>query len=380
LRARLKIEVGGGGYARSNAVAEASLDFTQKLQEAGLTGALDDSHLRVVETDASGALLDEEVPFQFDRDQNYEAGSRATGQLIFLAQGDTGASQMRHFYVYYDTHDNAAGKTEAVVTPRVRYEGAEVYEGQNSYKIISDNAAHYYHRYGGGFASLIDSQGIDWISYHPAGGAAGNYRGIPNVATIDGDGALLGLFHPGYTSGSSDLLSQGPIKITITSQADGDVWRVRWEIYPHYARMTLYEKPSDRPYWFLYEGTPGGSISSGDYYVLPDGVQQDLYTPFSADLPGEEWIYYGDDEADQVLYLVNALPDDAEDCHYIMQDFMTIFGFGRARNQSGSPMLQAEPGIFLVGFLDAGPHAAIQAQIQAAYKPLTISVGSGQSP
>jgi len=57
--------------------------------------------------------------------------------------------------------------------------------------------------------------------------------------------------------------------------------------------MTLLRKPPDLKYWCCYEGTPGGSISSGDYYALPDGVQQDVNTEIDTDIAGEEWIYFG---------------------------------------------------------------------------------------
>jgi len=62
-----------------------------QLQEAGLSGALDDSHLRVIETDATGLVLNEQVQFQFDKDADYQASTNASGQLVVLAPGQTDA-------------------------------------------------------------------------------------------------------------------------------------------------------------------------------------------------------------------------------------------------------------------------------------------------
>jgi hypothetical protein len=376
-RARFKFEVSGSGYQRQDAVAELTVNFTEKLLDAGLAGVFDDATLRVVETDTSDQVLDDNVPFQFDKAKNYEASTYAAGQLILLAEGQTGASQTRRFYVYFDTADNANGKTAASVVPRVQYDGKQVYEGQDSYKIRNENSTFYYHENGGGFAGLLDRQGYDWISFHPTGGSAGNYRGIPNVATDDPVLGLTGLFHPGYATANTSILYTGPLKITFRSKAGAGAWQKTWEIYPRYARMNLYQKPETLPYWFLYEGTPGGAIDTGDYYVLPDGVRRGIYTAMNGDLPGEEWIYYGDDALARVLYVVNHQEDDVVDCHYVMQDNMTVFGFGRDQDQSRSPKMMAG-GMFTVGLVEETDHAAVAAQVRGSYRPLDVAAGAGQ--
>ncbi len=377
-RARVKIQAGAGEHSRTDAIFEVALNLSEKLAEAGLAGALDDANLRLIETDANDQVLDDNVPFQFDKDKNYEATSYAAGELVFLAGGGTGAGQTRDYYLYFDTAEYASIKTPAVVAARVHYEGTETDEGQSAYKIRSENATYYYHKDGGGFSSLIDAGGNDWINFHPGGGSAGEYRGIPNVATTDATVGLLGLFHPGYTETNSVILNQGPLRFTIRSKTGAGAWQKTWAIYPRQARMNLYKIPDGQPYWFLYEGTPGGGIDADDYYVLPDGVQRDIYTTTNADLPGEEWIYFGDNDLTRVLYLANHQEDDVVDCQYVMQDNMVVFGFGRDEQESRAPHMEANPGVFTLGFIEDTGHAQVAQQIRGAYRPLNITVGSGQ--
>jgi len=58
--------------------------------------------------------------------------------------------------VYFDTTDNNNGKTAATVPTLVSYQDNVDYEGQASYKVMTENATYYYHKLGAGFASMID--------------------------------------------------------------------------------------------------------------------------------------------------------------------------------------------------------------------------------
>jgi hypothetical protein len=373
----VEIQVYAAGYPRHDKVVASTIDFTQKLQDAGLSGTFDEAHLRVLEGDASGLVLDDQVPFQFDRDPDYQANGNAVGQVVLLAQGQTGPTQTRRYYAYFDTLDNNNGKPVADVNARISYQDDVQYEEQKSYAITTENATYYYHKRGAGFASMVDGEENDWVSYHPTGDAAGNYRGLPNVATKGEDGTI-GLFHPGYSQATSTILNSGPIRLTIESESNDGDWAKIWEIYPQYATMTLLRKPADKQYWVLYEGTPGGSISEGDYYVPSNGTRYDIYSELDDDLPGEEWVYFGDDETGTVLYLVNHQEEEALDCHYVLHDSMTVFGFGRDRNDVNSKHLDAIPGRFTFGFTGADEHQRIQEVIHAAYMPLDVVIGSGE--
>jgi hypothetical protein len=50
-------------------------------------------------------------------------------------------------------------------------------------------------RQGSGFASILDKDGRDWISYRPGNKAKGEYRGLPKC------GQPTKFFHSGYGYG-----------------------------------------------------------------------------------------------------------------------------------------------------------------------------------
>ncbi len=145
------------------------------------------------------------------------------------------------------------------------------YEGATAYKINTPTAQYYYHINCGGFASIIDREGNDWVSYHPnkepESGFKGRYRGIPNIAPPN--------LHPGSTEPvkSSKIIAEGPLKISILTETEDKQWRAKWDIYPDYATMTLLQKGPE-PYWILYEGTPGGEFNVEDYWVRSDGTRE----------------------------------------------------------------------------------------------------------
>jgi hypothetical protein len=87
--------------------------------------------------------------------------------------------------------------------------------------------------------------------------------------------------------------------------------RCRWDIYPGYARLTLLKLRT--PYWFLYEGTPGGNPGGGldeeqGYCVRSDGTRTSLSERWEDPLPEPEWLYFGAGNVERVLYLVHHRP------------------------------------------------------------------------
>jgi hypothetical protein len=161
--------------------------------------------------------------------------------------------------VYFDT----ASKTPPTVTPLVSITHNVTWEGQTSYRIDAasfsggSSSRFYYHKLAGGFASMIDKLGRDWISYHPGNGYFGEYRGIPNMVYPEGQ------FHPGNTQATSVIMSQGPLRLRVQTTTNDNLWQCIWDIFPDYARMTLLRKA--HTYWFLYESTPGGTLENSDY-------------------------------------------------------------------------------------------------------------------
>ncbi len=131
------------------------------------------------------------------------------------------------------------------------------------YKIETPSATYVYGKRGAGFASILDKQGRDWMSYQPGGNARGEYRGLPKC------GQPTKFFHCGYGYGqyqtenpfSSRVTMQEAGRVRIESETRDGKSACRWDFYPDHATMTLLR--IDLPtFWFLYEGTPGGKLDA----------------------------------------------------------------------------------------------------------------------
>jgi hypothetical protein len=370
-RFRVPVTVSANGVQREDKPAEVALDFTSLLTTLGRSGSLEANSLRVLEVNGQGDVVDDSVVFQFDEASDFNAAANAEGTLIVLMEGMTAASASRYYHVYFDTTDNGPF-TPLAFTPQITVTDNISHEAQSSFKIQTQNATYYYHKQGAGFASLDDTEGKDWIGYHPGGGSAGEYRGIPNL----GDWA-----HPGYpvtgTLGATSTLSNtGPLKATLYSITTNGQWSLTWEMYPTYARMTLLTRPSGGKYWFLYEGTPWDQLNPGrDYYVLSNGIRQyvlnDETVTLSADLASPEWIYFGDDLTNRVLFVAHHEDDTQPDYFRQMQDNMTVFGFGR-QDPCCTKYLSAVPAHFTIGF---GVSSTITQTLNSAYINLSVSQG-----
>ena len=227
------------------------------------------------------------------------------------------------------------------------------------------SASYYYHIYGAGFAALYDQSGNDWISYRPSGGSAGNYRGIPNLVYPEGH------FHPGNNSCTSSVVSVGPLKVKVYSESLDTQWACAWEFFPSYAKLTVLKKGG--PYWFLYEGTPGGVLDAADFVVRSPGTRPAASLSWEQDLPPTEWVCFGDTNKPQMLYLVHHQDDSGLDSYWPMENNMTVFGFGRSNL---SKYLSQVPGYFTVGFARTNDLGNISQIIDAAYRDLGITIGS----
>lgn len=306
---------------------------------------------RLFEVDPHGNILDRAVNLQLDGDT-----------LIFVLKGTTPANTTRHYQLYYDQGDDADDIPSAPAL--VSLADGITHEGFASYRIATQNATYYYHQQGAGFASMVDTDGNDWISFHPWGGSDGNYRGIPNVAHPESH------FHPGRDGCTSEIMSAGSIKVKIDSRSNDDKWACQWEIYPAYARLTVLK--IDHPYWFLYEGTPGGALDeTGDYMVRSDGKRIAASERWEGPLPEPEWIYFGASNTERVLYLAHHEADDQIDSYWPMEHHMTVFGFGR---NSLEKFMTRTPAHFTIGFAGTGEFEWTQKVIESAYQPLETEV------
>ena len=309
-------------------------------------------YLRIMECTATGESVDPNVACQLE-----EIDGRP--RVVLLLKGTTAAGLPRYFRIW---QSDRASDCAALLALR---QGL-MYQEQESYEISTPTATYFYHVSGAGFASLIDRDGNDWLSYRPFGGSDGKYRGIPNLAHPENH------FHPGGDGCRSRILNAGPLKITIASESVDGKWACRWEIYPTHARLTVLKV--DHPYWFLYEGTPGGALDeAGDYCMTSDGTCRPLSESWETALPQPEWIYFGASNVDRVLFLAHHEADQHIDSYWPMEGNMTVFGFGR--NGLDKFMTQT-PAQFTVGLAETSEFQAVGNLIGALTQPVSISVAA----
>jgi hypothetical protein len=305
--------------------------------------------------DERGDVIDGDVPFQV----NWAA------ELVFLLSGSTPAQTMRRFYLYWGADQERARPAVSGIRLIAEVE----YEGQSSYRIETPSATYLYHTLGGGFASMIDVEGNDWLSYHPWGGSDGKFRGIPNLVHPEG------YFHPGGIGCTSRIVSAGFLKVEVASESNDGKWACTWSIFPQYARLTVLK--IDRPYWFLYEGTPGGILDElGDYCVRSNGVRTPASERWEGAIPSPEWLYFGASNTERVLYLVHEEADDVVDSYWPMEGNMTVFGFGRL---GINKFMEAALSHFVVGFAESSEFDTVSRVIDSSYQPLAVARGDIES-
>lgn len=355
---RVEVTVGASGATRTDLPVEVPIDLGRPSRDDDAEGPRAASAIRVVEVDDSGRTIDAHVPHQFDRSPGPGATS---GTLVLLLEGTTAADASRSYLVSFD--DVEAAETREAPSLVTLVEGLE-HEGQESLRIETPSATYLYHALGGGFASLEDPEGLDWLGYRPGGGSAGEYRGIPNLVHPQG------YFHPGGTGCTSRVVSRGPLRVRIASEAEGGRWACTWDIFPRFARLTVERAP--QPYWFLYEGTPGGSLEpEGDYYALPDGRRRPASERWDRDIPGPEWLYFGDRDSGRVLCLAHHEDDEEVDAYYPMEGNMTVFGFGRSRLDK---FLGEVPSRFTIALVEGTGHEAIRRTFVGMVQQVDVTV------
>ena len=231
-------------------------------------------------------------------------------------------------------------------------------EGAPALLVETPSATYYYQSLAGGFSSILDRDGNDWIGYRSSGSpgypesAASDYRGLPNLvfrSTNDGAG------HPGFTGCTTVQIADDALR---TTSGDGQ-WQWTWTFFPDYAEMTVEQVDVDHPYWFLYEGPIAGRFHpSRQYWGTNDGgpnTRSPDYLAEGGEFGTWDWIYLGDYSARWILLLQHLTPDRLPDCFAFLgnstsglesEDGMVVFGFGRERD--AQPLMSAVPNRFRV--------------------------------
>lgn len=366
-RYRVPVVVQNSDIRRTDKVISVQVNFGQLLTQLGDTRTFNPQSVRVVDSSGISPVV---VPFQFD----LATGSAAGGEVVFQIPGNVPVQGSRTFQIYFESATNLPAPQ--TTPPLVTVTDVANHEGQASFKVATVNGTYYYHKQGAGFASMEDPEARDWLGYHPTGGSAGDYRGIPNMGLC---------CHPGYPTvgggnfgSTSTLVYSGPLRARVRSVSSDNAWDLYWDFFPQYATVTITKIGT--PFWFLYEGTPGGGEtiqSARDFYVLADGTRKTIDEVWNADFANPEWLYFGDTAVNRVLFLVHHEDDQQPDSYRPMEGNMTVFGFGR-RQTGLQRFMNTVPAHFTVGFAAAGTHAQVQQTIEGAYKPMTVSLGTAE--
>ena len=367
---RVRITADAAGYARYNKMAESPVNFTQLLTAMGKSGTLDENSLRVIETNAAGTVLNDAVPFQFDKDTDYNAATKASGTVVVFMTGTTASSAARYYDVYFDV--TGGSFTPPTFSPWVAIQESDWDMGQAAYRIDGPGVSLYYQTGAGAFSSMLDKDLHDWIDWNFLDGPGGTYRGIPNAIFPES------YFHPGASNAVSSVLSKGPLKVTVRTVTDDGKWEARWEFYSRYATMTMVKK--DHGYWFLYEGVPGGSLdASSDFMYRSNGTKTHLYEQWDQDIAGDEWLYFSDPDLRRSLFVAHHESDAIMDSYFNYNDSMTVFGFGRS-NDPLEAQITGVPQHFTFGFLQDTSYTLCRDSINSAYRSLTVTLGTPEEP
>ena len=347
-----------------NKIVEIDLDLEKFEKEINDFRTIDAGSLRVFETNETGKIIDETVLYQYERDPD----NARQGSLVFRVKGRLNKGSQRFFRIMMGPEGGYF--INPVFTKVVDFDNHIPHQGQRSYQVKTPGGTYLYHSSGAGFASLIDREGNDWISYKPGGGSAGEYRGIPNIRPAG--------FHPGQENLVSRIIHSGPVKLTFESETEDKKWACRWEVYPDYATMTLLKKDTGN-YWLLYEGTPAGKLDvDRDYWVQSNGFRRPVSVDWSGVLPDPEWVWFADESCNRVLYLAKHEHDQHPDQFWQMQGNMTVFGFGRKPHENPGTYMEEVPVHLTIGFAESTDYNEIKSVIRAAVMKPAIKAGKIQ--
>lgn len=345
--------------------------------------------LRLVELDAAGQVVDEDVPFQFEKMKEDSGRAGTRGTLVFQLARYTRPGTVRHYHMYYDVEARAP-TAPAIATQVVVTDGVTLHGSMECIKVETPVATYFYGKKGAGFASILDRDGHDWISYRPGGRGAGEFRGLPKF------GQPEKLFHCGYGFGSyagprgftSRVVRKGPLHVRVESETDDHLSACTWDFFPFHATVTL-RKINIPTYWFLYEGTPGGKLDpDGDFVVRPGNRRTLASEAWSDNVP---WVYVGAGEVDRALFLANHQRHDKLDS-YVAWPFepeadgsfrqMTVLGFGRKGYKElieHVPDLKSLPARFTIGLIDGTDYEHARNMIESALESVSVQAGPCES-
>jgi hypothetical protein len=275
----------------------------------------------------------------------------------------------------------------------VRVDRLDDHQGQPSLRIATPAATYVFHEHGGGFASLLDPDGHDWIAYRPGDGPRGAYRGLPNLVH-PGVG-----FHPGGTMCTTRLISHDPDHAIVESiapapapapgrerpplgeraPAAAPAWATRWTFTRDAAEMTLTHAAA--PYWLLYEGTIGGDYDEAHAWsVDSQGTRRPATQRWEQRLPDPRWVYFATSASPFVLWMIDrtARAEGLVDSCWSMDGAMIVFGMGRTLEMGDRwRHLTEVPAGLSIGIARRDDEAALHRRLDALARQPDAASGDG---
>ena len=246
-------------------------------------------------------------------------------------------------------------------TVRLTHGTDESAGGGQAYIISTTSATYYLEKEGGGLSSMLDKDDVDWIGFHNEEGSGwkGEYRGFPNAIHRQ-DGNYFHAMNAGTDPSTSVVNLEARQHVQITFTSGNGQWQGQWDFYPDRCDFTMSKVSSGYKYWVQYEGVPGGEMDTTDYWLnSADSQRHPIEEPFIGDLPGPEWIAFGDQNSSRVLYLLHHEDDDLPD-DYVSRPYMTVLGFGRRDKDKHLETAQT----FSIGFVESTEYPTIDKAIR----------------
>ena len=252
-----------------------------------------------------------------------------------------------------------------------------IHLGRPHFEIQTKTATYLLDKAGGALSAVKDRDGIDWVQYNgdprasaPAG-AAGGFRGIPNLVYRSADG---GAGHPGFDQCNSERASRRSIR----SRSISGNWQWIWTFFDNYAQLTIEKTDLRHAYWFLYEGPVGGNFNPMQKYWGTNlgGPRYEVPSLNAGEsiIGRWRWAYFGDREINRI-FLVAHLQEDSLADHFAYmgntadgnqaKEGMIVFGFGRAKG--ARPLMTRAGNSFLIAFIEAtatADHNQIRKQVE----------------
>ena len=252
-----------------------------------------------------------------------------------------------------------AGCTPAPEAPTVTLSHANDVSGGDlaCYVITTPLATFYLEKEGGGLSSMLDADGIDWLGFHPEEGSGwkGEYRGFPNSIHRQ-DGSYFHAMNAGTEPSTSVLEIETDHHVRIVFTSGNGKWEGVWDFYADRCDFTMSKVSPGYKYWVLYEGVPGGEMDETDFwYSSADDASHLIDEKQEGDLPGPEWIAFGDANSPRMLYVLHHEDDEHAD-EYFNRPYMTVFGFGR----SDKGKFLDTPQTFSIGFVESTAYATVE--------------------